>query len=253
MTELIRKVPALKQVLIIDACGSGKAVDNLMAKRDISSSTLRALDRMKDRTGLHIITGCAADAVSYEANRYGQGVLTYSMLEGMKGASLRDDKFVDVMRLFQYGRERVPELAKGIGGIQEPQVFSPYGEASFDIGEIDPGDKALIPLSMAKPIVIMSSLKDKDTFDDILGIEKLVDDKLIELSSRSKDAPFVFINAKDFPDAYKIRGQYTVSGNSIEVIVNIFKGSVKSTTFVTRGVKGDLEKLSAEIVKKISF
>lgn len=253
MTDLIRKVPALKQVLIIDACGSGKAVDNLMSKRDISSSTLRALDRMKDRTGLHIITGCAADAVSYEANRYGQGILTYSMLEGMKGASLRDDRFVDVVRLFQYGRERVPELAEGIGGIQQPQVFSPYGEASFDIGEIGPQDKTRIPLAQAKPIVIISSLKDKETFDDILGIEKMVDDKLSELSSKGKDAPFVFINAKEFPEAYKLRGQYAVSGNSVEVIVNIFKGSVKSATFVIHGVKADLEKLSADIVKKISF
>lgn len=44
---------------------------------------------MKDRTGTHVITGCAADAVSYEASRFGQGLLTYSLLEGMKGASLR--------------------------------------------------------------------------------------------------------------------------------------------------------------------
>lgn len=57
---------------MIDACASGKAIDNMMAKRDISSGTLKALDRMKDRAGMHIITGCAADAVSYEASRYGQ-------------------------------------------------------------------------------------------------------------------------------------------------------------------------------------
>jgi WD40 repeat protein len=253
MTDLIKKVPALKQVLIIDACGSGKTVENLMAKREIASSTLRALDRMKDRTGLHIITGCAADAVSYEASRYGQGILTYSLLEGMKGASLRDDKFVDVVNLFQYGRERVPELAEGIGGIQQPQVFSPYGEASFDIGEIDTRDKALIPLAQAKPVIIMSSLKDKETFDDILGMEKLVDDKLMEMSSGNKDARFVFINARDFPEAYKIRGQYSVSGNNVEVTVNIFKGTTKTGTFLTKGVRSDLEKLSVEIVKNLSF
>ena len=64
LIELFKLVPAQKQVMIIDACGSGKAVDNLIAKRDIPSSTLRALDRMKDRTGMHIITGCAADAVA---------------------------------------------------------------------------------------------------------------------------------------------------------------------------------------------
>ncbi len=85
LVNLVKQVPALKQVLIIDACASGRIVDDLVAKRDaFSSTTIRAFDRMKDRTGMHIITGSAADAVSYEASRYGQGVLTYSLLEGWK-------------------------------------------------------------------------------------------------------------------------------------------------------------------------
>ena len=90
-------MPALKQVLIIDACASGRVVENLMAQKDISSSTIRALERMKDRTGMHIITGCTADAVSYEASRFGQGLLTYSLLEGIKGTALRNDRFVDII------------------------------------------------------------------------------------------------------------------------------------------------------------
>ena len=253
MTELIKKVPALKQVLIIDACGSGKTVENLIEKRDISSSTLRALDRMKDRTGLHIITGCAADAVSYEASKFGQGVLTYSLLEGILGASLRENKFIDVVKLFQYGRERVPELAKGFGGIQQPQIFSPYGESSFDIGEIETEDKSMINLAQAKFIVLMSSIKDKETFDDILGIEKIIDEKLREKSSADLNSPFVFVDAKDFPDAYKIRGQYAVSGNDVEVTINFFKGTIKKSSFVTKGVKTNLNDLSDLIINKLIF
>ncbi|MFN5910211.1 MAG: caspase domain-containing protein, partial [Bacteroidota bacterium] len=92
-TEYLKAIPANKQVMIIDACSSGKAVDNLMAARDIDVSSVKAIDRMKDRTGMFVISGSAADAVSYEASRYGQGLLTYSILQAMKGAALRDGQF----------------------------------------------------------------------------------------------------------------------------------------------------------------
>jgi WD40 repeat protein len=250
LTDLIKSVSALKEVLIIDACASGRAVENLMAKRDISSSTLRALDRMKDRIGLHIITGCAADAVSYEASRYGQGVLTYSVLEGIKGASLREEKFVDVAQLFQYCTERVPQLAEGIGGIQQPQVFSPYGESSFDIGEILSTDKPLIPLAVAKPMFLMSSLKDKETFDDVLGIEKIVDDKLRDVSSKAASSMIIFIEAKEYPEAYRIRGAYSITGDQVDITVNLFLGNEKAGSFNVKGKKSDMEKLAEEIVTK---
>jgi len=250
LTELIKSVAALKEVLIIDACASGRAVENLMEKRDVSSSALRALDRMKDRTGLHIITGCAADAVSYEVSRFGQGVLTYSLLEGIKGASLREERFVDVVKLFQYSAERVPQLAEGIGGIQQPRIFSPFGESSFDIGEIRGSDKVLIRLAKAKPMVLMSSLKDKDSFDDDLGIEKLVDEKLRDLSSDPVSSQFIFIEANEFPDSYRIRGAYSTSGNITEVTVNIFLGSKKAGNFVIKGEKTKLGPLTDAIVEK---
>ena len=120
LVEQVKKIAALKQVLIIDACASGKVLDNLMARKDLPSSTLRSLDRMKDRTGMHIITGSTADEVSYEASKYSQGVLTYSLLEAMRGAALRENQYIDVNILFQYAQDRVPVIAEGIGGIQSP-------------------------------------------------------------------------------------------------------------------------------------
>ena len=57
LVNLIKQVPALKQVLIIDACASGRIVDDLVAKRDaLSSTTIRALDRMKDNLNLSAYT-----------------------------------------------------------------------------------------------------------------------------------------------------------------------------------------------------
>ena len=81
-------------------------------------------DRLKDRTGFHVLLGCASDRVSYEASRYEQGLLTYSLLSGMRGAAPREGEFVDVSKLFQYSADEVPQLAKDIGGIQAPMIFA---------------------------------------------------------------------------------------------------------------------------------
>ena len=99
----------------------------------------------KDRTGLHILAGCAADAGSYEASRYGQGVLTYSLLFGMRGGSLKEDQFVDVSTLFKFSAQQGAEVGLGIGGIQRPVIASPKGD-TFEIGQVRPTTQPKIPL-----------------------------------------------------------------------------------------------------------
>ena len=49
----------------------------------------RAVERVKDCTGMNVLARCAADSVSSEATRYGQGILPYSLLLGMSSAKLR--------------------------------------------------------------------------------------------------------------------------------------------------------------------
>ncbi|MFH0895610.1 MAG: caspase family protein [Bacteroidota bacterium] len=251
LTDMIKKVPALKQVLMIDACASGRVVENLTSARgDVSSSSLRAMERMKDRTGMHIITGCAADAVSYEASKYGQGLLTYSLLEGIKGTALREGKYVDISTLFGKSQERVPVLASGIGGVQQPKVFSPGGAESFDVGLLDLEDKAKIPLAKEKPMFSMSTFAEEESMDDIVGLEKSVDEAFIDMSSRGGTSSLVYIETKEFPDAFRIRGQYKMTGDIISAKVNVFKGKDKAGSFTVEGKKGELSKLAAEIAQK---
>ena len=76
---LDQKIPALKQVMLLDTCAAGAAAAKLMDHRELSGDQVRALDRLKDRTGFHVLLGCAADRVSYEASEYSQGLLTYSL------------------------------------------------------------------------------------------------------------------------------------------------------------------------------
>ena len=218
--EWLKEIPALKQVMILDACGSGKAVDNLIAMRDIDPSQIKAIDRMKDRTGMYIISGCAADAVSYEASQYGQGLLTYALLQGMKGAALKEDQYVDVSTILNHARESVPQLAKGIGGIQTPQLLQPKS-GSFDIGILNDLDRKAIPLANPKTVYVRSSFVDSEEFEDVLNLSEQLDKRLSQISSRGTDADIVFFDARKFPNACKLSGGYQISNDKISLSLKI--------------------------------
>jgi hypothetical protein len=221
--EWLKGIPALKQVMIIDACGSGKAVDNLVASRDVEGSQIKAIDRMKDRTGMFILSGCTADAVSYEASQYGQGLLTYAILQAMKGAALEENRFVDVETIFTHAQETVPTLAKGIGGIQKPQLLAPKG-GSFDIGIMEDKDKAAVPLSEPKKVFVRSVLVDKKKFRDVLEISKKLNEELSLLSSTGEDVSIVFFDANEYGNGCQITGGYSGNEANIELDMTIVCG-----------------------------
>jgi len=244
LTEWIKEIPALKQVLIFDACHSGQFAEDLLAKRDLrNASEVKALERMKDRTGMYILSGSAADAVSYEASIYGQGLLTYALLFGMKGASLRDGKFIDVVQLFQFAANKVPELAQEIGGIQKPEIRVPLGGESFDIGLLESQDREKITLPNPKPLYVRSSFQNQVTFDDNLQLSELMDEKLKNLAEAK--SPIVFVDAAKFTNAYAIRGQYKQKGSKIQLMGNLLKDGVIIKTFNIKGETKEqvLEKL----------
>src|SRR6202011_2249689 len=145
-----------------------------------------ALERVKDRTGLFILAGCASDSVSYEATRYAQGVLTYSLLLGMRGAALKEDQFVDVGTLFNFAADKVPELARDIGGIQRPVIASPRG-SSFDIGQVTADDQGKIPLQAVRPLVLRVLFQDEEELTDVLGLGQSLDEVLRDASSRGRE------------------------------------------------------------------
>jgi uncharacterized caspase-like protein len=249
LTECIREIPALKQVLILDTCAAGRLVERLTEHRAIESSQIRALDRMKDRTGLHILAGSTADAVSYESSRYGQGLLTYSMLLGMQGAALREDEFLDISRLFEFAADQVPELAKDIGGIQRPLTATPRGGASFDIGRLTAADRQQIPLARVRPLVLRASLEDEDTWQDHLELSKRINGLLRERSARGREAPLIFVDAGGHAGAYELKGRYRVEDDSLKIGLRILCDRERIASYQIEGDLSNLEELAKGIVQ----
>lgn len=248
LTRWINDIPALKQVLILDACNSGKVVESFALSRGLNSSQIRALEQLKDRTGMFVLTGSAADKVSYEAGQFGQGLLTYSLLEGIKGEV--PDKFghVDVMKLFRYACERVPELAKGIGGIQTPVPAGPLGK-SFPIGTAD--STVHISIASEKPVFIRNNFQDETLFDDGLGLTNALKDYLVDQTALG-DATFIYVDVADYDDAWSIKGLYRVNDGAVEVRGRLFKGKTPiGEEFKVPGKKSDLPGLVEAIVDEV--
>ncbi|MCB0532876.1 MAG: caspase family protein [Saprospiraceae bacterium] len=253
LTQWLTANPAKKQVMILDACNSGKVVEALtsIGARELNSSQIRALDRMKDRTGMFILTGAAADKVSYEASKYNQGLLTYSLLQGMSGLALTPDKRVDVMTLFQYARDKVPDLAKGIRQVQTPVLAFPTDGGSFDIGIVDAGVK--IPVAQEKPVFIRNSFQnDNDTYIDDLGLAKALNEYFQQITARSAQANLIFVDVSEYEDAYSIKGRYIVNGDAVAVRGRLFKGGTDKGKFEVSGKKDALQALVEAIVEKVA-
>ncbi len=204
------------RLMILDTCAAGAAEAKLAEKRDVPGDQVRAIDRLKDRTGFYVLMGSAANAVSYEASQYGQGLLTYSLLEGMRGAALRDEKFVDVSKLFEYAADKVPQLAMNVGGVQRPQIVEPWGGSSFDMGALDTPDKQAIPLSIVKPVILRLVLLNLSEVVDNLQLVKALEEHLRAnsyVSDRgvSIQPKTVFVDQDEFPGRYSAPLGFTPS------------------------------------------
>ncbi|NVN99080.1 MAG: caspase family protein, partial [Geobacteraceae bacterium] len=242
LTEWIKKIPALKQVMILDTCAAGGAAAKLVDKREFSFDQTRSLERLKDRTGFHILMGAAANKQSLEASRFGQGLLTYALLQGVKGAALRNDQSVDVQKIFQYAVDEVPKLAGSVGGIQRPQIASPLG-SSFDIGLLTTSDKLLIPLATVKPMILRATFQDKEEGDDTLLLSKQINSLLREQAARLRGSQLVYVDADELPGAWRMTGLYQQSGDNVTVRVLMKEGKTKKN-FSVHGKVDDIQGLA---------
>ena len=247
LTAALNAIPADKKVLIIDACNSGMAAQRMaVATRDMPSSQIRALDRMRGRSGLYVLAGSAADMPSYEASRFGQGLLTYSLLKGIKGAALRSEGyfgFVDIAALLHYATEEVPRLAKEIAGIQQPQFMTPTGAGSFDIGMVDDSVRNSIRLAEPKPVFIRPQFVVHGKPTDEAGLTRMVSATLFDMRSKGKDAPISFVDAGSYPGSYQISGTYALEGKTVRVDVYVLKDGTREVARFP--MEGDLDDLPA--------
>jgi WD40 repeat protein len=222
ITDWLISTTAEKKVLIVDACASGRLIEDYTAlAKSVAASQRRAFERMKDRSATFILSGSAGDAESYEGSAFGQSLLTYSLLLGMSGLALQEEQYVDVSELLQFARDRVPKLAEEIGRTQLPEIAAPYGSESFFIGLVTP--QVHIPVSSPKPVFLRSSFQDEDLFDDHLQIGRAFEDRLRDISSKGRRSSLLFSPISERPNSYSVSGRYSVRGEVVTMRAKLFR------------------------------
>jgi WD40 repeat protein len=114
----LRKIPASKSVIVLDACESGA----FEAPRGNSLETETAVAQFAFATGRSIISAAPAGKAAYEGYR-GHGLLTYAILEGMNAQEGAPAQAVTLLALGDYVGRRVIELSeKEFGIVQAPRT-----------------------------------------------------------------------------------------------------------------------------------
>jgi WD40 repeat protein len=124
LQQKLMKIPALKQLLLIDACQSGGSVE-LLATRGAKEE--KAMAQLSRSAGIHVLSAAGSEQFATEYAEIGHGVFTYVLLEALAGKAdgAPKDGTVSIYELKSYIENLVPEYSQKFKGqVQYPYTFS---------------------------------------------------------------------------------------------------------------------------------
>jgi uncharacterized caspase-like protein len=124
LQEKFKLLPALKQVVFIDACHSGSSVETLAMR---GASEEKALAQLSRSSGVHVMASSESEQQSAEIKSLGHGVFTYVLLEALNGKAdgAPADSKITVYEIKSYIDDQVPEVSFNlIRHKQFPSTFS---------------------------------------------------------------------------------------------------------------------------------
>lgn len=226
LLKWIKDIPISKQVFVVDACHAGSFSTELITSRDYNEEGMkkRALERMRAKTGMFMLSGASADKVSYESSYLEHGLLTYALLDYLKRGELDEGRFVDVQDFFIHAVEAVPELASSMRGEQQPEYRIPVGSESFYIGELAAEEREEIDLSIQKNLLSAIYLEDSDSWADHLNLSEQVKNAFI-LTAENKELSIKYSKGAKGENTFIIRGKYELNKTSINIKLHIISNN----------------------------
>lgn len=120
----LKKIKALKQLIIMDACQSGGSVE-LLATRGTAEE--KAIAQLSRSAGIHVMASAGSEQFATEFAELGHGLFTYTLITALQGAAdgAPKDGKVTIYELKSYLDDQVPELTRKLKGKpQYPYTFS---------------------------------------------------------------------------------------------------------------------------------
>ena len=124
LQERFKQLPALKQVVFMDACHSGSSIRELAMR---GASEEKALAQLSRSSGVHVMASSNSEQESAEIKSLGHGVFTYVLLEALTGKAdgSPSDSKITVYEIKSYIDDQVPEVSYSlIRHKQFPSTFS---------------------------------------------------------------------------------------------------------------------------------
>ena len=225
------EIHALKYVVILDTCAAGAAAQALaglaLARESDEDVQVRAIAQLKNATGSFVLMGSAADKASYEASQYGQGLLTYALLQAMRGElTLQDGNYLMAADWLTYAVRRVRDLSRDIGIVQEPELSAPAASKNFQVARLNDEDKLAIPVAQPRPQVLrVICVDDNDADSD--GLEPLVRARLRGLAQAGSGAGIVYLDTvvSELPGGFVPRVRYQPADGGWRATVRILRSN----------------------------
>lgn len=132
LKDFSARIRALKQLVFLDACQSGGAVQTFALR---GAAEQKAIAQLSRSTGQVVLAAAGSEQFATEFDDLGHGVFTYALLEGIRGAAdgAGGDGKITVNELSSFLEDRVPALTqKYRGQSQFPNRYG-YGQ-DFPIG-----------------------------------------------------------------------------------------------------------------------
>lgn len=247
----LRELPPNRCVLVLDTCSAGAIVEQLAGVRggDRDRRKALALLRQGDR-GLHILAGAAADRASYEAQRYGQGLLTHALLEGMSGMAVEDNNLY-VSVLFDFAKDRAEVLAREHARIQVPRISSPGGR-KLPLGLFTEEERRRVPVNTVKHVVERPVVKDEEGWTDPLHLADEVRMRIEYHEMTRPGGPLTWSDRAGVPGAVSAQVRYTPIGDEIRLEFLLARDEQKvSEVFRVMGDMQDLPGALDELVDRM--
>ncbi|MEM8895885.1 MAG: caspase family protein, partial [Bacteroidota bacterium] len=109
----LSEIQAQKQLVLMDACHSGGAIETLSTRS--AASEEKAMIQLARAAGIVMIASSGTQQFATEFEVLKHGVFTYSLLDAMKGKGDNGDGRITVSEIKQYMEDTVPELTKQYG------------------------------------------------------------------------------------------------------------------------------------------
>lgn len=259
LLALMNKIPAGKRILILDACHSGAAINNMdlvsySGRRDVSdvekeTYRLKELDKLATKSGFAIITASGSNQKALELPQYEHGLLTYCLLNSIiqNRSVLDDDNQLVLEKWFIAAEEEMKKL--NIDQNAEKMIIS-----SFNIGIVNEEVIRTITikespvLEIAEVINSKQFLTDSYPLDDYFIREKL---KSSFISLKQITNKQILLIEGGGNGVKKLVVKYNILNDQIEMKCNlVFDGNIVFTINKIAALNG-LDKAINELVFEI--